>query len=383
MRKVLFVASVARHINAFHTPYLKWFKSQGFIVDAATSADENIQLSDHHYNISIERNPISKNNITAYRQLSKIISEGEYDIIHCHTPVAAMLTRLAARKIRKRGTKVFYTAHGFHFFKGANIINWLVYFPVEWISSFFTDVLITINKEDYYFAKKYMHAKKVEYVQGVGIDTDKIKNVSVDRKQKRGELGILPCETAVLSVGELNDNKNHETVIRAIGKLNYKNITYIICGTGEKDSYLKSLAEEYGVKLILMGFRNDVVEICKSCDIFVFPSKREGLPVSVMEAMAAGLPIVCSDVRGNVDLVKDGENGFLCKATDADEFAEKIRKLVDDKSLLLEMGIKGKETIQGFSLEKVIEKMYTIYGLTENNDAHKGDKNESTPFIAK
>ena len=146
-------------------------------------------------------------------------------------------------------------------------------------------------------------------------------------------------------------------------KLNDKNITYIICGTGEKDTYLRNLAKELGIKLILTGFRNDVIEICKSCDIFAFPSKREGLPVSVMEAMATGLPIICSDIRGNVDLVTDGENGFLCNVTDADEFSEKIRKLVDDKSLLFEMEKKNREIIQKFCIEKVQEKMKKIYDL--------------------
>ena len=363
MKKVLFVASVARHINAFHTPYIKWFKSQEFIVDAATSADEDIQLLDHHYNISIERNPINKNNINAYTQLSKMISEGEYDIIHCHTPVASIITRLAARRVRRKGTKVIYTAHGFHFFKGAPLFNWLIYFPIEWICSFFTDVLITINKEDYAFAKKYMHAKKVEYVPGVGIDTDRIKNVSVDRKRKREELGIKDDEIVVLSVGELNENKNHETVIKAISKLNNRNLVYVICGIGKKDKNLKNLAKELGVKLILTGFRNDVIEICKACDIFAFPSRREGLPVSVMEAMAAGLPVVCSNIRGNVDLVKNGENGFLCNVTDADAFSEKIRILIASRELCKEISEKNKVSIQNFGKEIVGQEMKRIYGF--------------------
>ena len=304
-----------------------------------------------------------------FKKLREIISLNSYNIVHCHTPTAGMLARFASLKNRKKNTKVIYTAHGFHFFMGAPIINWLLYFPVEWLCSFFTDVLITINKEDYAFAKKYMQAKEIKYVPGVGINIEQISNTFFDRDTKRQELGIDSEQIALLSVGELNDNKNHETVIRAISKLKNNDIIYIICGKGEKQEYLKSLADELGVKLILLGFRNDVVEICKACDIFTFPSKREGLSVALMEAMAAGLPIVCSRIRGNTDLVKDGENGFLCKATDADEFADKIGKLVDDKSLLFEMGIKGKDAIQGFSLDKVIEEMYTVYGLTEDKCA--------------
>lgn len=366
--KILYITTIGATMSFFES-FIKQMSENGNTIDIATNIERS-SVSEFFYNlgckvypISFSRNPFTKDNIQAYKQIKSVIDGGRYDIIHCHTPVAAMLSRLAARKVRKRGSKVLYTAHGFHFYKRAPLFNWLIYFPIEWICSFFTDVLITINKEDFTFAKKYMHAKKVEYVPGVGLDIDKVENVSVDRKLKREELGIKDDEIAVLSVGELNDNKNHETVIRAIAKLNDKNITYIICGTGEKDTYLRNLAKELGIKLILTGFRNDVIEICKSCDIFAFPSKREGLPVSVMEAMATGLPIICSDIRGNVDLVTDGENGFLCNVTDADEFSEKIRKLVDDKSLLFEMEKKNREIIQKFSIEKVQEKMKKIYDL--------------------
>lgn len=361
MKKVLFVASVARHINAFHTPYIKWFKSQGFIVDAATSADESIQILDHHYTISIERNPINKNNINAYTQLSKIIFEGEYDIVHCHTPVAAFLTRMAARKTRKKGTKVIYTAHGFHFFRGAPLINWLIYFPVEWISSFFTDILITINKEDYNFAKKYLCAKQVEYVPGVGVNTEKVDNVIVGRDAKRSEFGIKAGETVILSVGELNANKNHEAAIRAIAQLKEKNVTYLICGEGNKKEYLKSLAKELGVKLILAGHRKDIGEILKCADVFVFFSRREGLPVAVMEAMAAGLACVVSEIRGNTDLIHEGKGGYLVNSDNIMGMADAIEKLIGDKQLRQEMGEYNISALQPFVLKNVKKQMEKIY----------------------
>ena len=187
MKKVLFVAKVVRsHIATFHLPYLKMFKEMGWETAVAAHNDYDdprdcvIPNCDTFFDVPFERFPLSPNNVTSYRQLKKIIDAGEYDIIHCHTPVSAMITRLAALSARKRGTKVIYTAHGFHFFKGAPLINWLLYFPVEWFLARYTDALITINKEDYARAQKFA-AKKVYYVPGVGIDT---KKFAVDPETK-------------------------------------------------------------------------------------------------------------------------------------------------------------------------------------------------------
>lgn len=196
MKKVLFVATVVKtHIMEFHIPYLKMFKEMGWETAVAARNDyENpadcvIPYCDTYYNIPFERNPLKPGNLKAYKELKHIIDEGEYDIIHCHTPVGAMLTRLAAKQARKKGTKVFYTAHGFHFYKGAPAINWILYYPVEkWLSRY-TDVLITINKEDFERAKTF-RAGKVCYVPGVGIDLKKFNVGYVNKEQKRKEIGV-------------------------------------------------------------------------------------------------------------------------------------------------------------------------------------------------
>lgn len=365
MKKVLMVASVTVHIKAFHLPYLELFKNNGYIVEVASNGEEKIPFCDKHHQIDFQRSPLKKDNIKSFLELKRIINEGNYDIVHCHTPVAAMLTRLAARKARKKGTRVIYTAHGFHFFKGAPIENWLIYFPVEWLCSFFTDTLITINTEDFEFAKKHLHAKRTEYVHGVGIDTDKFKNIEVDREKKREDLGIPKDSFAVLSVGELNDNKNHETVLRAIAKLDRKDIVYVICGQGNKKEYLENLAKEIGMeeRLILAGFRTDVAEIYKCCDVFAFPSKREGLPVSVMEAMASGLPCVVSDIRGNVDLIKNGENGYPCDPQNVAEFAEKIDEMLKNKAFVEMIRIYNQKSIENYKRDAVNKEMNIIYNI--------------------
>ena len=257
----------------------------------------------------------------------------------------------------------FYTAHGFHFFKGAPILNWLIYYPVEkWLARY-TDTLITINKEDYERAKSKFKAKRVEYVPGVGIDLKKFNTVKVDRDLKRSQLGLPKEAFVVLSVGELNKNKNHEVIIRAIAKIDNPDIHYIVCGEGPLKGYLIDLSEDLGIKnrVHLLGIRKDIAEICKVSDLFTFPSYREGLSVALMEAMANGLPVVCSNVRGNSDLIEDGKGGYLIEPVDVEGFAKYIKGLIEDSRLKSEFGDFNHKKIENYSIENVLKEMEEIY----------------------
>lgn len=383
MKKVLFVATVVKtHIMEFHIPYLKMFKEMGWETAVAARNDyENpadcvIPYCDTYYNVPFERNPLKPGNLKAYKELKHIIDEGEYDIIHCHTPVGAMLTRLAAKQARKQGTKVFYTAHGFHFYKGAPAINWILYYPVEkWLSRY-TDVLITINKEDYERAKTFK-AGKVCYVPGVGIDLKKFNAGYVNKEQKRKEIGVSADDFVLLSVGELIPRKNHEVVIRALSvlkqldKLNH--IEYVICGRGAYETDLKKLAEELGVAdhIHFLGYRNDISEICNCADLFVFMSHQEGLPVALMEAMACGLPAVCSNIRGNTDLIEDGVTGLISNNT-PEELAEVINEMRNDAVLRDRLSSAALQKIKQFDLSSVEDEMTKIYGGGVSNLALQG-----------
>ena len=377
MKKVLFVATVVKtHIMEFHIPYLKMFKEMGWKTAVAARNDyENpddcvIPYCDIYYNIPFERNPLKPGNLRAYKELKHIIDEGEYDIIHCHTPVGAMLTRLAAKQARKKGTKVFYTAHGFHFYKGAPAINWILYYPVEkWLSRY-TDVLITINKEDYERAKTFK-AGKVCYVPGVGIDLKKFNVGYVNKEQKRKEIGVSTNDFVLLSVGELIPRKNHEVVIRALSVLKQldklSHIEYVICGRGAYEADLKKLAEELGVAdhIHFLGYRNDISEICNCADLFVFMSHQEGLPVALMEAMACGLPAVCSNIRGNTDLIEDGVTGLISNNT-PEELAEVINEMRNDAVLRDRLASAALQRIKQFDLSSVEDEMTKIYGGVSN-----------------
>lgn len=335
------------------------FKEEGWQVDVACAGSEKVPYCDNQFETSWKRSPFSLKTFKGIKELKNIIKNGKYDVVYCHTPIGGLTARLASMKARKNGTKVVYFAHGFHFYKGAPLKNWLIYYPVEKICSYLTDVLITINKEDYALAQKKMKAKKVVYIPGVGMNLEKINAVNVNFAEKRKELDIPQDATVLLSVGELNKNKNHETVLRAIADMD---VYYVIVGKGRLDKHLKNLADELGMseRVKLVGFREDVAELYKISDVFVFPSYREGLSVSVMEAMASGLPCVVSKIRGNTELIDHDLGGYLCSPSDINEFKNAISKIVGDKYLKAKMCNYNIEKVKHFDVVWVNKELKII-----------------------
>lgn len=369
MKKALIVATVGRFICSFEKNDIALLKNLGYEVfiacDVEDRKDELEQLGCKIVHLPIARNPFKKQNVTSYHQLKVLIQKEKFELIHCHTPVGGVLARMAGRKQRRTGTKIIYTAHGFHFFKGAPIVNWLIYYPIErWLSRY-TDVLITINREDYQRAKMF-HAQKAEYVPGVGIDVKKFSPNNVgetDKETLRKEFGITSKDTVLLSVGELSTRKNQRVAIEAVAKMNNSSIKYLIVGQGPLKKTYQELIEKYHLErnVILTGQRRDIKELCSIADVYVFPSLQEGLPVALMEAMASGLPVVCSNIRGNIDLIQDNKGGYLVQATDIDAFADGISSLIQDSDKMKEMEAYNIRMISRFSLEKVEEKMKKIY----------------------
>ncbi|MTH54506.1 glycosyltransferase [Bacillus mangrovi] len=379
MKKALMMASVASMIDLFNMDNIKILRDMGFEVHVACNFEYGSITSQERvdkFRTDLENNGIKtfhipvprsmsaiKNIVRSYNYMKKLCAEHNYQIVHCHSPIGGVIARMACRNLRKYGTNVIYTAHGFHFFKGAPLKNWLMYYPVERYLSKFTDILITINKEDFRRAYGSFNSKSIQYVPGIGLDTKKIELKSVNRVEKRNELGINNNGLILLSVGEINKNKNHETVVRALSKINNSNIYYVICGKGPLDNHLRKIIKELGMEkqIMLLGYRTDIVEIAKVSDIFVFPSFREGLSVALMEAMACGLPIVCSNIRGNNDLVKDRRGGYLVTPSNTDMFASAISKLISDKRLCIEMGEYNKEKIVNCDIRLINEKIKKIY----------------------
>ena len=273
------------------------------------------------------------------------------------------MTRLVYKKIKNKiDTTIIYTAHGFHFFRGAPIKNWLFYYPIELFLSRYTDILITINKEDFNLAKKNFKSKKVEYVPGVGIDLSKFYPSKTVRNKYRKKFNILDGDMVLISVGELNKNKNHKVVIEALNDLKKTNIKYFIVGRGKKEDELKILIKKYKLEknVFLLGYREDVLPLLNMSDLFIFPSKREGLPLSLMEAMACGLPVICSDIRGNNDLIGNNDGGYLVNLKH-DNFKDKIELCLN--SDLQIMRNRNLNFIKQYDINVIIKKMESIMNV--------------------
>ena len=374
MKKVLFVASVAKkHIMVFHLPYLEWFKNNGYEVHVCANNDYenrqecNIPFCDEFYEVPFERSPLKKENILAYKKLKNLINQNKYDIIHCHTPIGGTLGRLASKNAKRNGTKVIYTAHGFHFFKGASYKNWLIYYPVEkWLSRY-TDLLITINQEDYDAAiNRKFKSKKVVLVNGVGINLEKFQPQTEEKKLSlREKYGYNADDFILMYAGELSYRKHQNLLISVAGKLKDRipNLKILLAGNGDLEEQFRKQIEDLSVhsQVELLGFRKDIDNLMNLADLAVSASRQEGLPVNVMEAMATGLPLVVTDCRGNRDLVTDNENGYVVGIDDVEKFADSVEKLYRSKELRQKFGEKSLENIKRYSLENVLKEMGAIY----------------------
>ncbi len=372
MSKILFISNISNRITTFVTASIS--AAHDLNIDFYQAANwqdtesSQIKADEKAYDIKIKsvpisRNPLAKTNLTAYKELVEFIKQEKIDYIHCNTPTGGVLGRLAGKKCNVK--KVIYQAHGFHFYKGAPKKNWLVYYPVERWLAHYTDAIITINAEDFEAAKKFKlrNNGKVYYVHGVGIDMSQYDLSKKDREGKRNELGLSENDVALISMGDLIERKNYDTAIRAVAEAETPNLQYFICGKGPEEEKLKALAESLGVseQIHFLGFRSDIKALLTAADIFLFTTKQEGLPRSMMEAMASGLPCIASKIRGNTDLLEGTEGGFLCETTDASAYAEKLKLLANDKALRETMGKNNLITLRKFSTETVSDELRKVY----------------------
>ena len=363
-KKILYVATTDSHIKAFHIPYLKMMHEKGWEVHVATNGNEKIPYCDKKHAISMSRSPFKINNAKAIRQMRKIVKEEKYDIIHCHTPIGSAIARLAAKQSRKHGTKVVYTAHGFHFYKGAPIVNWLIFYPIEKYLAKYTDALITINQDDYNLAKTKFskRCKQITYTPGVGINTKKFAIiVSEEEKRKiKEELSLKSTDIVLLCIARLDKNKNQAFLIDVMDKIQNNDIHLLLAGPDELGGYYQKLAEQKEpINIHFLGERNDVPKLLSISDILVTASKREGLPINIVEALAAGKPVVSLGCRGTNDLIKNGVNGYI--ANNQSDFIDKINTILNDEKLRRKIKINDKKECKKYSIDKITQQVYNIY----------------------
>ena len=389
-KKVLMTASVPSMIGQFNMDNLHLLKEMGYQVHVACNFQDRSVWSEKRIaqfqktmyengiqckQIEFSRSPFSfSRHIRSYQKLCADMRKEKYTFVHCHTPVAAAITRLAAVKT---GTRVLYTAHGFHFYRHAPWWNWILYYPLERVLSYRTDILLTMNREDLRLARRYLCAKETDYIPGIGIDTEKFllskgvmhskKEQERFREEKRKQLGLRKEDIVLLSVGELSKRKNHRMVLEALSQIQGTQIRYVICGRGDKEQALKNEAAHRGLseKVIFAGYRSDVEEFYQMADLFVFPSIQEGLPVALMEAMASSIPCLASDIRGNTDLLASMADTCLFPLDKPKIFLEKMEALIGNPQLRERVQKKNLEEIKKFDRKRVNRQMKFIYEQME------------------
>ena len=369
--KILYVATVRGHIGRFHLPVIRRLNELGCTVDGAfRDNSKEVQIPDmsalhREFDIPFSRSPYSRSNIKAYKALKKVISENDYDAVHCHTPMGSVVARLAVKNLKK-DIKVIYTAHGFHFYKGAPKKNWSVYYPVEKRLAKYTDCLVTINNEDYELAKKSLKAGMIRKVDGVGVDTARFSFVDSEKKRAlRKECGYAQDDFIMIYPAEISKRKNQMMLLRAlrIVKDKHPNVRLLLPGLqtdiAECRQYVD--ANQLGENVQFLGYRRDIPQLVGMSDISVSSSRQEGLPVNVIEAMAMGNPIIATDVRGNNDLVREGVNGYLVGLNDSEAMAEKINYLIEHPDAVETLGRASCKMSETYSMENAVREMEEIY----------------------
>lgn len=369
MKKALLTATVQSHIGQFHRPLAEVLHEAGYEVHVAARnnlAEKNglsLDFADRVYDVPFSRSPKSIDNLKAYHMLSNILKEEHYDLVSCNTPMGGIVTRLASGKTRKNGTHVFYTAHGFHFYKGAPKKNWLVFYPIERIMARFCDTLITITKEDYRLAKKNFKTN-VEHIHGVGVYTDRYHPVTGEEASvMRKAEGLSNNDFLILCVGELNENKNQKTLISAVASIKEKvpHLKVLLAGNGPKEAELRQQIEDAGLtdRILLLGYRTDLEKVTPAVDLVVSCSYREGLPLNILEAELCKKAVIASVNRGHNELINHGKSGYIFAPSDVKTLSHYLLECYNSDHN--KMGLQGYRIASKYTSESVKQELKRIY----------------------
>lgn len=369
MKKILYVTTVSLTLNTFLIPHIKFLKKKGYDVQIASNID--VELSDEftknhikHTKIDFSRNPFSIKNIKAYKQVRQLQKEEKFNVVHVHTPVASFVTRAA---LKNEDIKIVYTCHGFHFYKGAPLINWFIYYPIECLAAKWTDILVTINKEDFERAKKFKlrGSEQVKLIHGVGLEPEKYEVKEFDKSAYRKELGLNDDDFIILILAELNKNKNHIQIIKAMKLLNYRypRIKVLCAGKGALKEKLEKKASDLSLdnNIKFLGFRTDIRELLSISNCIALFSKREGLGKCLLEGMLAGKPLLATDTRGPRELIENNMNGYLVKYGEYHQTAEYIKSIYLDEVKRINFSKSSLSKINKYYLENVLKEIEHYY----------------------
>lgn len=388
-KKALIVTTISGFVPQFAMNDVRILQSEGYEVHYASNFRNPIYSFDKKmlkeqgiilHQVDIFKSPIKlRRHLSAIKQLVNIIDTEKINLVHCHNPMGGVDGRYAAHYSKMKPVTI-YTAHGFHFYKGAPTINWLLYYTMERWMAHKTDILVTINKEDYKRSKKF-HLKKnglVRQIHGVGVDMKRFKASNDISKTGsiRDSIGVPRDAFHIVTAAEINDNKNQLVVIKAIAQCEYDDIYYSLCGKGPEEKKLRKLIDELGLqdRVRLLGYRTDMDEILRSADCFAFPSIREGLGVAAIEALSSSVPLIVADNRGTREYAVSEENAYICDSSDVDEFKRAIVELHDDAEKRKLMAERCRDSVRKFSKDNNNTLMTSIYHEAMRKVDEKGEK---------
>lgn len=369
---ILYTATVLSHICQFHLPHMKHLREQGWEIHVAAhdnlAVKNGLQLRycDKFIETPFSRSPKSPDNLRAYRQLKKLLAETRYDVILCNTPMGGIVTRLAARKARKQGTRVIYMAHGFHFFKGSSRKAWMIFYPIEKFMARFCDLLITINKEDYALAReKFRGRTRVAHIHGVGVSEKRYHAVpAAEQLALRQAEGLRAEDFVILCTGELNENKNQKTLISAAAALKDRipGLRVLLAGNGPLEQVLRDQIRAEGLEqtVKLLGYRTDLEKLAPAVDLVVSCSRREGMPLNIIEAMLCRKPVVASHNRGHDELVQEEKTGLLFEFGHPEQLASLLLRCSQDASLREALGAAGLRFAQPYTTASTVRELYGL-----------------------
>ena len=366
-KKVLFIASVAVHLHAFHRPYLKWFHDQGYEVHVACRGDFSDPNVFKVWDIKFERSPLSLTHLSSLFELRKVINKNNYSLITCHTPMASVLSRLAAVEARKKGTRLIYTAHGFHFFKGGSTWSWLTYYPVEMAMSYLTDAIVCINQEDLdIISQKGSSSTDYYLIPGIGVDPSRFEPPSREKKALlRDSIGINTDAFVMIYVAEFIERKNHRLLIDAVKLLSEKldNFTLLLAGRGVLLDEIKQYVVDNRLEeqVSFLGFVTDVEKYYQVSDVAISSSRQEGLGINLVEAMMCGVPVIATIDRGHRTVIDHKVNGILFPQNDPISLADAVFKIYQNDQLRLNMSIEAIKKAKKFEIKNSLEVMSKIY----------------------
>ena len=326
------------------------------------------------------KNPISSGNLAAFRLLRRILRDGRYDLVHCHSPSAGAIARLAVRSLpRKSRPVVFYTAHGFHFFRGAPKAYWLLVFPLERLLARFTDCLLVMNDEDFDTVTRHrFRAGRIVHVPGVGVDLDALDAACAvsDKKSLREKHGYQDSDFLLFYAAELSERKNQGMLLDALARLipAIPSVRLLLAGRDLLAGALQADAEQRGLaaRVDFLGHRENIAEWLLLSDAVAASSRQEGLPVNLIEAMACGLPVIATAVRGHVDLIRNGVNGMLVPGDDAETLVDAVLRFYNDPGFADAMAAQAVQDARAYSLARVLEVVGDLYESALNGRSEKG-----------